>query len=309
VNLIFMGTPDFAVPSLCALHENGYRISLVVTRPDRPQGRGRRRVCCPVKAAAESLGLELYQPESLREERVEKHLAKVRADLIVVVAFGQILSPALLTLPKRGAVNVHASLLPKYRGPAPIQWAILNMEKETGVTTMRMDQGLDTGDVLLAETVPIGPHDTAETLHDRLAAAGAGLLVRTLRGMEAGTVVPIPQDHSQASYAPMLHKADGKIDWSLPAEKIEAVVRAMTPWPGAYTFWGARRIKIFKAEGIPQQVRSSAGTVVEGFPDELRVAAGTGVVSILELQESSGKRLPVAAFLRGNPIPVGSVFN
>lgn len=308
MNVIFMGTPDFGVPSLKALYQNGFDLSLVVTQPDRPRGRGRRPMSSPVKVAAESVGLDVFQPKSLREEGVKNRMDQIQPDLIVVVAFGQILPKSLLALPKMGAVNLHASLLPKYRGPAPIQWAILNMEAETGITTMRMDEGLDTGDILLAEKVPIHPQDTAETLHDRLAAAGAGLLVRTLRDIEEKTIQPIPQDHSRATYAPMLHKTDGKIDWSLPAERIEAFVRGMTPWPGAYTFFGNRRLKIFRVEAIKPSVPSSPGTIVEAFPDELRVAAGSGVVSVLELQEASGKRLPVSAFLRGNDIPVGSVF-
>lgn len=303
-----MGTPDFAVPSLEALPRNGFEVSLVLTQPDRPRGRGRRLVSPPVKRAAQAMGYPVVQPESIRSPAVQEALAREHPDIIVVTAFGQILPKTLLSLPKMGAVNVHASLLPKYRGPAPIQWAIINRETETGVTTMRMDEGLDTGDILMAQTVPILPRETAETLHDRLADAGAALLVGTLRGIADKTVVPVPQDHSAATYAPMLQKKDGRIDWTRPADRIEAFIRGMTPWPGAFTFFRERRIRIFRADALDRPVPSPPGTVVEAFPGELRVAAGTGVLSIRELQEASGKRLPVAAFLRGNDISAGSVF-
>ena len=204
-----MGTPDFAVPSLTSLFDHGYTVATVVTQPDRPKGRGRKVISSPVKNTAITLGYEILQPESIRTDGFEERMKQVNPDLFVVVAFGHILPKHILSLPKLGAINVHASLLPKYRGPAPIHWAVINGEKQTGITTMFMEEGLDTGDILLTETVDIRVNDTAGTLHDRLSEIGADLLIRTLKGIEAKTVHPIPQDHSAATYAPMLQKKDG----------------------------------------------------------------------------------------------------
>ncbi len=304
-----MGTPDFAVPSLEALYQNGFDVSLVATQPDRPKGRGRRRVSPPVKTAAEAFGYRVIQPESIRSDAVQDTIQQIYPELIIVVAFGQLLPQRVLAIPSFGAVNVHASLLPKYRGPAPIQWAIIHMETETGVTTIRMDEGMDTGDILLSEKISIRPQDTSGTLHDRLAHAGAALLVKTLRGIESKTLEPVPQDHTQATYAPMLRKKDGQIDWSLPADRIEAFIRGMTPWPGAHTFLGDKRFKLFAARVLETDRQDPPGTVVRGFPDELRVATGKGLLSILEIQAASGKRMPVKTYLRGDTIPVGSVFS
>ena len=303
-----MGTPDFAVPSLTALNREGCRIALVVTQPDRPKGRGRKRIPPPVKTAAEAFGCEVIQPESIRTDWVSECVERVEPDLFVVVAFGQVLPKYLLSIPSKGAINLHASVLPKYRGPAPIQRAILNMEKETGVTTMLLDEGLDTGDILLTQTIDIKPEDTGGTLHDRLADIGAELLIRTLRGLEKNELAPIPQDHSRATYAPLLKKSDGKIEWMLPAERIEAFVRGMTPWPGAFTFLQDKRLKLFKAGVVKTESHKPPGTVIRGFPDELRIATGEGLLSILELQGESGKRLSIKEFLRGCEVPVGSVF-
>ena len=303
-----MGTPDFAVPSLTALNREGCRIALVVTQPDRPKGRGRKRIPPPVKTAAEAFGCEVIQPESIRTDWVSECVERVEPDLFVVVAFGQVLPKYLLSIPSKGAINLHASVLPKYRGPAPIQRAILNMEKETGVTTMLLDEGLDTGDILLTQTIDIKPEDTGGTLHDRLADIGAELLIRTLRGLEKNELAPIPQDHSKATYAPLLKKSDGKIEWMLPAERIEAFVRGMNPWPGAFTFLQDKRLKLFKAGVVKTESHKPPGTVIRGFPDELRIATGEGLLSILELQGESGKRLSIKEFLRGCEIPVGSVF-
>ena len=303
-----MGTPDFAVPSLTALHREGFRIGLVVTQPDRPKGRGRRRIPPPVKTAAEAFDCKVIQPEAIRTGWVAERIQRAEPDLFVVVAFGHILPKHLLSIPDKGTINLHASILPKYRGPAPIQWAVLNMEKETGVTTMLLDEGLDTGDILLTETIDIKPEDTGGTLHDRLADVGAELLIRTLRGLEKNKIVPIPQDHSRATYAPMLKKSDGKIEWKLPAERIEAFVRGMNPWPGAFTFLMDKRLKLFKAGVVKTDFHKPPGTVIPGFPDELRVAAGQDALSIIELQSESGKRLSIKEFLRGCQIPEGSVF-
>ena len=304
-----MGTPQFAVPSLIALHENHFNISLVITQPDRKKGRGRKLVPPPIKQTAEFLDYDIIQPEAVRLPHVQAHIKHLDPDIIVVVAFGQILPKAILCAAKKGAVNLHASLLPKYRGPAPIQWAVINGESETGLTTMIMDEKMDTGDILLSETVHISKNDTSQTLHDRLATTGAELLVRTLKDLDKNTIQPVPQDHTHATYAPMLKKNDGLIDWLLPAEKIDAFIRGMNPWPGAFTRIDNRRLKIFHVKVEASVSDETPGTVVKGFPDELWVATGTHVLSISEIQSESGKRLPVSEFLRGHPISPGTLFN
>ncbi len=307
LRIVFMGTPAFAVPSLHALAEAGHHIVAVVTQPDRPKGRGRRLTPPPVKVAAEALGLEILQPGRLDEPDLVRVLTDAGADFFVVVAYGQILPLSLLRLPRRGAVNVHASLLPRYRGPAPINWAIINREPQTGVTTMLMDSGLDTGAILLSSATPIAADDTAATLSARLADMGAQLLPETLKGLATGKLTPHPQDPAAASYAPLLHKADGRIDWHRPAEAIEALVRGLNPWPGAFTFCDGQRLKIWRAHPAPEQGAAPAGTVLAGFSEELRVMTGRDALCIDEVQGASGKRLPTSAFLRGNPIAPATV--
>lgn len=306
-NVIFMGTPDFAVPTLQALHRAGYALPLVVTQPDRPKGRGRKTVPTPVKAAARKLGLDVAQPSSVRTADFVARLHALEPDFFVVAAMGQILSQELLDIPKIGPINVHASLLPKYRGAAPIQWALINNEQETGITTMLMDAGMDTGDILLTARTDITDVDTAQTLHDRLSSIGAELLIETLNRLIANTLSPTPQDDSQATKAPMLKKADGRIDWHQPATALDCFIRGMTPWPGAFTFMGDRRLKIFAAKPAPLPVDASPGTVVSSFSGELRVATGDQALSILELQEASGKRLPIRDYLIGKQVAAGTV--
>lgn len=305
--IIFMGTPDFAVPSLDLLFKEGYDVALVVTQPDRPKGRGRNLVPPPVKVKALELNLEVLQPSTLKNEKFTDQIKSIQPDFFVVIAFGHILSEKILQLPKLGAINIHASLLPKYRGAAPIQWAIINGDSQTGVTTMFMDKGMDTGNVLLTKKEQISPEDTAATLHDRLAISGADLLVKTLKDFAAHNLIPIPQDHSKATYAPLLKKQDGHINWQRPAKELEPFIRGVTPWPGAFTFHNETRLKIFKAAPISESVSEAAGTILKAFPDELRVATGKGVLSILEIQGPSGKRLGVAEFLRGYKLPPGTV--
>lgn len=305
--IVFMGTPEFAVPILEALYNNGQQIALVITQPDRPKGRGRKVTPTPVKAAAIRLGFDVMQPPSIRTAEFANHLAQLQPDLSVVVAYGRIIPKNILSLPKLGTINVHASLLPKYRGPAPIHWAIINQEKKTGVTTMLMDEGLDTGDLIQSATVEIYPEDTTGTLYHRLAERGADLLLQTIRSFEDGNVKPVPQDHSQASYAPLLKKNDGRIDWKLPAQQLHAFVRGMTPWPGAFTFHGDKRLKIFEVEPVPTAVADAPGTVIQGFPDELLVSTGRDALSILEIQGASGKRLLIKDFLRGAKIHPGTL--
>ena len=305
--IIFMGTPDFAVPSLHLLSQEGYDVALVVTQPDRPKGRGRKLVAPPVKVKALELNLEVLQPSTLKSQEFRDQIKRIQPDFLVVIAFGHILSEKILQLPKFGAINIHASLLPKYRGPAPIQWAIINGDLQTGITTMFMDKGMDTGNILLTKKEPILPEDTAATLHDRLANSGAELLIKTLEDYAAHKLKPIAQDHSKATYAPLLKKQDGHINWQSPAEELEPFIRGMTPWPGAFTFHNENRLNIFKAAPIPESISEAAGTILKAFPDELRVATGKGALSILEIQGPSGKRLGIADFLRGYKLPPGSI--
>jgi methionyl-tRNA formyltransferase len=307
--IIFMGTPEFAVPPLKAIHNTRKNLALVVTRPDRPKGRGRNVIPPPVKEVAINLGYEVDQPKSVGTAEFENRIAKYKPDIIVVVAFGHIIPKNILEIPKIATINIHASILPKYRGPAPIQWAIINGELETGVTTMLIDEGLDTGDILLSKKIKIYPHDTSATLHDRLADLSADLLIQTIESFETGDITPIPQDHTRATYAPLLKKNDGHINWEMPAEDIEAFIRGMTPWPGAFTFHGNKRLKIFKAMPMIIDTVETPGTVIKRFPGELCVATGKGVLSVIDIQGESGKRLLVEDFLRGYKIPPGTILS
>ncbi len=307
LRIVFMGTPLFAVPSLEAVASAGHRILAVVTQPDRPKGRGRHLTPPPVKLSAQRLGLPTLQPKRIDDPALYAELEAAEADVFVVVAYGQILKPALLALPRMGAVNVHASLLPRYRGPAPINWAIIHREAETGVTTMQMEAGLDTGPILLSTATSIGARETAATLSDRLAVMGAELLVTTLSRLAAGDLPPTPQDPSLATYAPLLRKEDGRIDWTRSAEEIDALVRGLHPWPGAFTFCGPERWKILRVQPVHISSDADPATVVAGFSDELLVMTGRGAVRIEEIQGPSGKRLPAADFLRGRPVAPGTV--
>ena len=307
--IIFMGTPEFAVPALRALHNNDLNVVLVVTQPDCRKGRGRRLSPPPVKKTAVNLGYPVLQPSSVRSVEFSNIIAEYEPDFIVVVAFGRIIKKNILDIPKIAAINIHASLLPKYRGSAPIQWAIIKGENKTGVTIMLMDEGMDTGDILLSSEIEISPDDTSDILHDRLADLGANLLIETLNAFDTGDIHPISQDHAQATYAPMLKKDDGRMNWKTPAQSLEAFIRGMTPWPGAFTFHGEKRLKIFKAKAISANANDSPGTVMKGFPDELWIATGNGVLSVLEIQSESGKRLPIKDFLRGYALPPGTLMH
>lgn len=305
---IFMGTPDFAVPSLKALHTCGHDIALVVTRPDRPRGRGRKVYPPPVKTAALELDLEIVQPESIKTPELEARIAQIKPDFIVVAAFGNILPANILAIPRIATINIHASLLPYYRGPAPINWAIIKGESRTGVTTMLMDEGLDTGDILLTAEEIITAEDTAATVHDRLALRGAELLIKTLEAYADDSIRPVSQNDARATYAPMLKKQDGRINWKQPAEKLELFIRGMTPWPGAFTFHEGNRLKIFRTRPVVKSFEVPAGTVLPCFPDELEIATGKDALSILEIQGPSGKRLRIRDFLRGYKIEPGTRF-
>ncbi len=305
--IVFMGTPEFAAVSLDYLFERGCRVPCVVTQPDRPKGRGRKLIPPPVKRTAMEKGCDVMQPQSVKDPGFIDHIGRLEPDFLAVVAYGQILPAELLAIPRFGAINVHASLLPRNRGAAPIQWAIINGETQTGVTTMLMDNGLDTGDMLLSKVEPIRPDDTAGALHDRLAGIGARLLFQTLQAHFAGETRPTPQDERLSTYAPVLKKKDGRIDWTQPAQQLTCMIRGMNPWPGAFTFYGQKRLKILAAETAVMDAPSAPGTVIQGFADELRIAAGQDAVSILEIQSASGKPMPIKAFLQGNAIPTGAV--
>jgi methionyl-tRNA formyltransferase len=302
-----MGTPTFSVPALKALHEDGHDILLVVTRPDRPRGRGRKLSPPAVKAAALDLGYRILQPASIKTAEFSEVVRQHNPDFLIVIAFGNILPENVLALPLKGTINVHASLLPKYRGPAPIQWAIINGEKETGVCTQLMQKELDTGDILLSAGETIRSDDTAGDLHDRLSEKSASVLLNTLRGLAENTIQPVPQDHSLATFAPKLTKDDGLINWNQSAESLVNFIRGVTPWPGAYTFLGGKRLKIFKSRRLAIEITEFPGTVLKGFADELRVATAKGALCVEEIQGDSGKRLLIKDFLRGHEIPPGSV--
>ena len=280
----------------------------VVTQPDREKGRGRRIVVSPVKEQALQYSLSPLQPEQAKEEAFQKALKGLQPDLIVVVAFGQILPKSVLSIPQYGAVNVHASLLPKYRGAAPIAWAILKGEKVTGVTTMVMDEGMDTGDILLQSEVPMGEDDTYQTLHDRLASLGARLLIETLDKMKEGNIQPNPQDPSKATYAPPLRKKDGHIDWRKDAEEIDRQVRALNPWPGAFARLDDRLLRIYRGAVRERALTGKAGTVAWVGTDFIEVEAGRNAYIIKEVQLEGRRRMSTREFLSGYPISVGTVF-
>jgi len=307
--IVFFGTPTFALPTLENLFQGPDEVVAVVTQPDREKGRGRKVVPSPVKELALKHGLSLLQPEKAREEAFQKKIKSLQPDLIVVGAYGQILPKALLEIPKYGAINVHASLLPKYRGAAPIVWAILKGERITGVTIMMMDEGMDTGDILLQAEIPIGEKETGESLHDRLALLGAQLLAETVRRIKAGDIHPIPQDHSKATYAPPLKKEYGRIDWSKEAIEIDRQVRAFNPWPGALTEWNGQLLKIYRGEVREGRPAGKTGVVAWVGSDFIEVETGKSSFLIQEVQLEGKRRMSVRDFLAGHPISVGTVFS
>ena len=305
MRVIFMGTPDFSVGTLEALIQAGHQVVLAVTQPDKPRGRGGKMQFPPVKETALEHGIPVFQPRKVREPENIEELRKYQADVIVVVAFGQILPREILELTPYGCINVHASLLPSYRGAAPIQWAVINGETVSGVTTMQMDEGLDTGDMLLKTEVPLELEETGGSLHDKLAAAGASLCVRTLKALEEGTVTPKKQGESPTAYASMLKKEMGEIRWEEPAISIERLIRGLNPWPSAYTGWQDKTMKIWEAEVLEEDSGQEPGTVVRVDKDGFLVQTGKGLLKVTALQIPGKKRMEADAFLRGYSMEPG----
>ena len=307
MKVIFMGTPDFSVGTLEALVNAGHEVVLAVTQPDKPKGRGKEMQFTPVKECAVKYNIPVYQPKKVREPECIEELRKYQADIMVVVAFGQILPKEILEMCAYGCVNVHASLLPKYRGAAPIQWSIIDGEEVTGVTTMQMDEGLDTGDILLKTEIPMDQAETGGSLHDKLADEGAKLCIETLKALEEKTVTPIPQGETTTAYARMLDKQLGNINWNQDAKAIERLIRGLSPWPSAYTNWNEKVMKIWEAEVLEGTSDSAPGTIIKVEKDAFYVQTGNGFLKICELQIPGKKRMDAGAFMRGYQIKEGEI--
>lgn len=309
MKVVFMGTPDFAVPTLEALfHSKNHIILEVITQPDRPKGRGKHLASPPVKEKALELGLPCYQPSSVRSSEFLDHLTLLNPDVIVVVAYGKILPPEVLALPSFGCVNVHSSLLPEFRGAAPIHWAIYHGKKESGVTTMFMNKGLDTGDMLLKTSRLITPEMTMGELHDQLKMDGAKLLIKTLDGLENKSIVPIAQKNEDSSYAPLITKEDEKIDWNRTAEEIHNQIRAFNPWPGSYTIFRGERLKIWKTNYNPSLILNSPPGAIQLQEDKVLVSTGLGTLILEEVQPQSRERAEVKNWIYGKKVQNGEQF-
>ena len=306
LRIVFMGTPDFAVPALQALLDGPDRVVAVVCQPDKARGRGKVLSPPPVKVLAEAHGLPVLQPASVRTETFLDQMRQLAPELLVVVAYGKILPGALLRLPRLGAINVHGSLLPKYRGAAPIQWAVINGETETGITIMQMDEGMDTGDILLTVSVAIGPQETAGELFDRLSRLGGETLGSAVAGLKEGRLTRIPQDHSHATSAPMLVKDMGHLDWTLPARRLHSLIRGLDPWPSAYGFINGKRCRFFAPEVVPIRATDPPGTICRADNQGLLVATGDDCLRIHDIQPEGKKRMEVEVWLRGFRIEPGT---
>ena len=308
MKIIFMGTPDFAVGTLRSLAEAGHEITLVVSQPDKPKGRGHAMVPTPVKVVAEELGIPVFQPVKIREAK--DVLEKTEADVCVVAAFGQIIPASILHMKKYGCINVHASLLPKYRGAAPIQWAVIDGEKESGVTIMQMDEGLDTGDMLAKAIVPLDEKETGGSLFDKLSEAGGRLCVETLAKLEKGEITPEKQGESPTAYASMLNKKMGNIDWNKSAVVIERLVRGLNPWPSAYTHLDGKTLKIWACDVLPQSAsKGESGEILEVTKDAIHVQTGDGILVLREIQLAGKARMDAGALLRGYKVVPGTVLS
>lgn len=305
MKIVFMGTPDFAVGALQAIIEAGHQVVAVVTQPDKPKGRGKEMQMTPVKVCAIAHGIPVFQPVKVKTPESVEVLRGYGADIFVVAAFGQILSEEILNLPKYGCVCIHASLLPKYRGAGPIQWAIIDGEKKSGVTIMQMDKGVDTGDMLFKAEVEISDDETGDSLHDKLAEAGARLIVEALPKIEAGDVTPVKQNDEESCYAKMLQKSMGRIDWRQSADKLDCLIRGLISWPGAYTTYHRKNLKIWEEKAVDakeagiQLTDAAPGTIVGVEKDAVYVQTGDGVLKILSLQLEGKKRMAVRDFLLG----------
>ena len=302
MRILMMGTPDFAIPTLDALVNSNHEVVGVISQQDKPKGRGHHLVPTPLKEAALSYGLPVYQPKTLKDEAFMELLTKLAPDLIVVVAYGKILPKSVLDFPRYGCVNVHASLLPKYRGAGPIQWSIINGETETGITTMQMGEGLDTGDILLQERVPITDDLTADVLFDTLATLGGKLLIETVKGLENGAIIPKPQQESEATYAPMLDKATGYVDFSISAHQVLRLIRGVTPWPSALVLYEDKRMKILDAKVVSETSPKAPGTILSVSREGILVACGKDCLLLTEIQMEGSKRMPVSEYLLGHTI-------
>ena len=303
MNVIFMGTPGFAVPTLEKLHESSHKVVLVVTQPDKPSGRGKKLKKSEVKEKAEQLNLEIFQPDKIKKQENIDILKSYNPDVIVVVAYGQILNKEILTLPKYGCINVHASLLPKLRGAAPLNWALITGETKTGITTMLMDEGLDTGDMLLKSEVEIDENMKVGELHDILMHKGAELLIETLDKLEKNELAPQKQDDSLSSYAPLFNKENRKIYWSLPAKNIHDLIRGLSPWPIAYFIMDEKTIKVYSSSYINDDSDYEPGYVIKANNEGIFVKAKDGIVILKEIQMPGKNKMSVEAYLRGNKFP------
>lgn len=307
MRVVFLGSGAFAIPCFQALLDAGHEVKALVTQPDREKGRGRELAPPPLKPVAEAHGVPVLQPRRIREPDAQEALRKLEPEIQVVVAYGQILPQAVIDIPPRGTVNVHSSLLPKYRGAAPIHWAIASCERVTGVTTMLIDAGLDTGPTLLARETEIGAEDTTASLEPRLARLGAAVLLDTLEGLARGTITPKPQDHTRASLARMLDKEDGRLDWAQPASRLDCRIRGFHPWPGAFTVHEGRTLKVLRARPQPSAPTADPGTVLDVSAEGLLVAAGAGsALLLLEVQPESRRAMPAAAFAAGARMKPGA---
>ena len=305
MRVVFMGTPDFAVPSLPILLDHGYEVCAVYTQPDKPKGRGHKLQPPPVKELALQHQIPVFQPATLRKEEVQAEIRSWNPDVIVVVAYGKLLPKAVLDAPKLGCVNVHGSLLPQYRGAAPIQWTVLNGDKVAGVTTMFMAEGMDTGDMLLKAETPVGEEETSGQLFDRLKDLGADLLLETLQGLEVGTLTPVPQDEAQATRAPMLSKELSQVDWTKSAQQVHELIRGLNPWPSAVSYLDGRKLKLHAS-----RVREGSGEPGKPFAQDgaLWVYCGQGALELTEIQTENGKRMDGKSYLLGHPLQEGSHF-
>ena len=306
LRLIFMGTPDFAATILKSLLAGPDQVVAVVTQPDKAKGRGKKVMPPPVKVLAESMDIPVLQPVKIKTEEFRNGLLSYRPDLMVVAAYGRILPQPLLDLAPLGAINVHGSLLPKYRGAAPIQWSVINGEPETGISILQMDAGMDTGDVLLKAKIPMKPEETAGSLFEKLAVLGGETVLKGIKGIKEGSLIPVPQDHYQATAAPMLKKDDGLIDWTRDAMEVDCFIRGMDPWPSAYCFLDTTRLRLFRPQVVEMDVNAPPGTMLRADRQGILVACGKNALLIREIQPEGGKRMPVEAFLCGHPLAAGT---